>query len=381
MIRRNRIRLSLVVLLCMLLFVRAGVSEQTMTVRNLRVTFPAEDTVRVRGEFRCSDIEPKDVIQSGSTVAVNIDFPRGKAGFTLLPERFQGHYTSHRGRKRSVPCFFYEGEWYVIRAFHDRFYNSTRLLYPPIYDRTLRSDRDDGRWIGFDKTLQLHFRVEKTNLPYRIVVGWTLDYIAYDQFEHNYFWVVYGPFRWGEAPLCRKTLTAKLARPVSFTAKGVEVKKASTTQPGNTNTTTGTGGATTKPAQPAKRKPLTRMTSRPNQLQAVNAGNALELTLNRMPGISRAGVRVTPRMGAVFVDIAKGVTPDALSPLIAEVSVETAYALRWIGTMEITARTARGPSTVRIDWNSVAAYVAGKVTPAEFFATWNVQGQPLTPLK
>ena len=127
----------------------------------------------------------------------------------------------------------------------------------------------------------------------------------------------------------------------------------------------------------AKRGQLVRRSTRPSQLEAVNASNRLEQKLSGLPGVQTAGVHVTPRSASIVVSTEEGVKADGLTQLVASASVETAYALPWIGTMEITVKGGGGNCTVTVGFDAVKKFVAGETTRAEFYKMWSVQGAGL----
>jgi len=210
-----------------LLFAKGGMAtaDPTLEVRNLHVAFPAEHAISVRGQLRCSDLTPKNRLNPDSEVGVNVDFPQGEQGWSLLPDRFIGYYITHASRHLATPEYLHDGRYYRIPETKKRFYNSTYLRWSPILDRSLDESKDDGRWIDFNKTLSF----QRHDSHYRVVIGWKLSYLGgvgessgNRRFAHQYHWAVYGPFPWGTAPECKKPLVAKLYRPVFFTEQGAK---------------------------------------------------------------------------------------------------------------------------------------------------------------
>lgn len=373
-------RVILAVAVCLTsLQATAFAAESSLEVKNLKISFLADNQVRVQGVLRCNNMQPAGMQNPGSSIDVNIDFPRSQ-GFALLPEYFIGHYITHADRADSNPYYAYEGKEFRIGQNKVVFYNGTHILRPPVIDIGLDTYRDEGRWIGFDKTLSFTNLGDTDKLRYRVVIGWKHDHIrgrgdtGDKYFAHNYYWVVYGSFPWEEAPVCDKTLTAKFRQPVSFTERGIQVKRPVKTLSSGVSDNRQDDGQS---GEVPKRKELVHQSTRPSQLEAMNASNQLEQKLTASSGVQTAGVHVTPRSASISIGTTEGVKAEVLTQLVASASVEAAYALPWIGTMEITVRGGGGNSTVTVGFDAVKKYVAGEITRAEFYEMWSVQGTGL----
>lgn len=337
-------------------------AESSLEVKNLSISFPSKTEIRVQGMLRCNNIRPSYLINPGGEVEVNVDFPDEKGDFALLPDRFQGHYITPLDRHLSIPFYVHKGKKYVIGKTKQKFFRSTLNAWPPIIDKILDNVKDEGHWIPFDKTLS--FRSPMSN--YRVLIEWKLDYLAcpsgdegYLFFAHYYYWVVYGPFPWGEAPACSEKLIAKQRQPVFFTKKGVKITEPIVSE--KDDQPEETSDDTSEP----KREKLVRK-GRPSHLDAVNAGNQLEQTLARLKGIQRAGVMVTPRSATVSLFLDDNQAPDIVTQLIVKAFLETADAISWIESISIQAQG----RSVTTTWESVAKYVAGEITLIEFQETW-----------
>ena len=352
-------------------------AKPSLQIRDLRVTFPTDNEVRIEGEMQCNELMPDGMASPDSNIEVNIDFPRGSQGFARLPEHFMGYYTDPEARPLWKPYYEFEGKRYVIAEIKPPFYNSTHLRWNPVLDKALDNYRDDGQWIGFAKTLRFRNLGTASKLHYRVVLGWKHSYLhgtGDQRFAHKYYWVVYGPFAWGTAPVCDANLTASFRQPVSFTERGVERKRpVKMADPDLADERQGDGQATGE----TKREKLVRKSGRPSQLEAVNASQELEKKLMAMPIVQTAGVRVTPRSATIAIGLADDVKAEAVTKLLVEAAVESAYALSWISSMEITVRGTQGSSTITVNWDDVSRFVADELSVLEFFKTWSVQGEAL----
>jgi len=81
-------RVILAVAVCLTSFQATVLAaESSLEVKNLNVSFLADNQVRVQGELRCNNMQPTGMQNPGSSIDGNVDFPRSQ-GFALLPEYF-----------------------------------------------------------------------------------------------------------------------------------------------------------------------------------------------------------------------------------------------------------------------------------------------------
>lgn len=59
-------------------------AKPSLQIRDLRVTFPTDNEVRIEGEMQCNELMPDGMASPDSNIEVNIDFPRGSQGFARL---------------------------------------------------------------------------------------------------------------------------------------------------------------------------------------------------------------------------------------------------------------------------------------------------------
>jgi len=105
----------------------------------------------------------------------------------------------------------------------------------------------------------------------------------------------------------------------------------------------------------------------------MNAGNRLERELAGWATVERAGVHVTPRSASITLTPSDDVADEELASLVAKASVEAAYAMPWIGSLEFQL----SGRAITIEWDSVAKYVARDLTLVEFHDTWTINGESL----
>ncbi len=106
------------------------------------------------------------------------------------------------------------------------------LLYYAGQER-VGSSGDDGRPFTFDRTMDFSL-LGKPPECYRVLVRLEQScQTGYAHTVHPFVWIVYGPFRWGQAPPLPGPLTAGVRKPAHFTGGSAA-----------TGMTTGAGGAT-----------------------------------------------------------------------------------------------------------------------------------------
>jgi len=393
---KREFRYLSVVLLVLLISSQVLLAKSSLEVKDLQVEFLSDKQVRVKGLLRCNTMEPPGLTNPWSEIVVNIDFPQGKHGFSLLPERFRGLGTTSEGRW-CTPYLEFNGKRYyqakkgqaVRNRFHGEsyhnsqkdeiFYTNMSILaaHPAVIDKNLDNDKHDGQWITFDKTLEFKNIQAKGGLRYRVVIGWTLHCTTTGAFNHTYFWVVYGPFPWGVSPPCKTTLKASIRRPVFFTEKGVEIKEPvaldGKPQP----------GAIPEGYQPptkegdGKRPKLVRPTKSHTHLEAVDASILLKKKLAALPGIQGSNVGLPPKFALVSINYTAGMKPEDITRLVSRVSLETAQCAPWVEFVVITTSGDQGGSTVTIAWDPLVKYSAEEMTIQEFYKTWKIDGAPL----
>ncbi len=359
-----------------------GSAGASLEVKNLRVEFLTGQRVRVRGQLRCNEMapqilknQPQGMDNPWSEVSVNIDFPHGKFGFGLLPDDFYGKGIKSEDRNVRV-WLIHNGKFYEEGKKEPVFYNDITLLRPSVIDKRLDNNQDDGRWIAFDKTLEFKNIQTTDGLRYRVVIGWKLHYTT-DRFDHAYFWVVYGPFSWGESPLCEPMLSAGYRRPAFFTEKGIVVENRA--KPEDDNKPEGLAEDDQPPTEKVggKRPKLVRPSKPPSHLEAVDASLLLQEKLTALPGVAGAGVGLPPGLALIRVSYAAGMKPEDITRMVADVALETAYGAPWVDSMQILTSGDQGSSTVAITWAPVAKYAAEEMTLQEFCKTWQVGGKQL----
>jgi hypothetical protein len=386
-------KLTIVIAGVLLYFLSGSIAASGQTpnisldVRDLHVEFVADKKIRVRGKLRARGLrqDPKIFSNAFTSVAARVDLPNGDKGFSVIPAGYIGrsgpgrcalarHWYSHGGTK-------YEQETTKVAI-----YNNTFMLSPAIIDEYLDDARHDGQWISFDKTQDFDRVLAKNRGSFRVVMGLTFHFIGPASacspdsettfFQHKYWWIVYGPFEWGTAPLVEKVLTARSGgRRVSFTKKGVKIEKPSA----GDDTTAGTKPEGGNPPGKAKtkRKKLTRPSKRPTHLEAVDAAGELQTKLNALPGVTGSTIGLPPTAALLNINYGTGLNPEAITQLAADVSVETAYAAPWVDTVRMSLNGDRGGYSITVKWNAIAAFTSGDLTLKDFVKTWITGGTPL----
>lgn len=149
--------------------------RSSLDVRDLQVEFLPEKKVRVRGRIRCTGLRQQDEgLQAWISVRVDVDFPEGSRGFRLLPEEWSGEVTNAMDRGHASIGWIHRGKWYPRRLPEAFFFSNTLRVGPAVRDKHLDDEKDEGRWISFDGTLDFERVLAKDRQQYRIVIGWTL---------------------------------------------------------------------------------------------------------------------------------------------------------------------------------------------------------------
>ncbi len=368
---KRKFRFLVLVVLSLLVPAKGLMAKPSLEVKNLSVEFLPDNKIHVKGEFCCRDIKGIGGLSISTGVVVDVDFPHGAKGFSLLPDSFSGLGVSSDDRNDPgvQPYMVCNGMQYREGQETAIIYNSTFTIRPMVLDKDLDNETDDGRWIAFDKTLNFNSGPSKNRELYRILIGWKAHW-RYDFFNHKYFWVTYGPFPWGVAPLCNKSMTATHYRHASFTEKGVVIKESAA-----------------PPEEPRDKPPvdegngekpkLVRPSKQPTHLEAIDAAELLKTKLAELPGIEGSGVGLPPKFALVRISYSAGMKPDALTRLVARVALETAYCAPWVETMKIAASGDQGSSMVTVTWTPTAKYSAKEITLEDFCKTWQVSGKAL----
>lgn len=374
-----RISFCLLVLLLSVGTAHAG-TDQRLTVKDLKVEFVTDTKVRVQGKLMVRGMNPSWIDGPWSEIAIHVDFPRGDAGFALLPDTFSGKGTEPKYRERNRPCYRHRGRWYELGKTKKLFYRSTWMLGPAVLEQPLDDPKHAGRWIAFDKTLDFAAMRPEDRPEYRVVFEWTVHGTGCSQlpigppgsvFLNQYFFAVYGPFPWGEAPASDRPLVSRWIRPASFTKRGVKVEEPVEPVEPRTEATP------SEEPKPEKRPKLKRPDKQPTHLEAFEASEALQVKLLAMPEVESAGVGLPPRRALIRVSYKTGLEPQALTVLVAAIALETGYAAPWIDTLEMMLDGDQGSSRVSIPWDALVKHSAGETTLEEFFKTWEVGGDPL----
>ena len=337
----------------------------SLSVRDLVVEFVEGDRIRVRGQLRCQGLRQPEAEQAWSEIRVDIDLPDPARGFAPLPEEWWGEATEADSRGTVSVHWVHRGK--RPRAKGAFMYTKALTAAPAVLDQHLHDTKDEGRWLSFDRTLDFSRIPAARRAQYRVVIGWTLHTMS-GRFIHYYRWVQYGPFDWGKAPACDKTLVGRFRRPVSFTPRGV-VTPAPIEPPAKDDAATEDGN---QPPPVPKRSG-----KRPSQGEAVDKCTALDKTLTAWKQIARTQSRANPRRAIVSIEAEADVPAADLVALVARVAAQSAASLDWVQNVEVRLKGAQGSTTVTCAWDAIVAFAKKETTLQAFHATWAQEGNAL----
>ncbi|MCE5241204.1 hypothetical protein LLH23_22290, partial [bacterium] len=231
------------VVLCLGLAATAAFADgPTLALSDFSLKFLSLTQAHVKGTVTCQGLKWPDfdgpqtndlevgieVAYPGKTFPVLVDWGDSQSYGRNTPRV----YTAYSGDQKIAPGTPYR----TMAAGLTPLEVMDHLLYYAGQER-VGSPGDDGRPFSFDKTMDFSL-LGKPPERYRVLVRLEQScQTGYAHSQHPFVWIVYGPFRWGQAPPLPGPLTAGVRKQAHFT--GGSTATGVTTGPGGA---TGTGG-------------------------------------------------------------------------------------------------------------------------------------------
>ncbi len=196
-----------------------------VTLSDFSLKFLSLTQAQVRGTVTCTGLGEAAPDGEYLSLEAGLQLLYPGQSFAVLPDRTWSHPKTNPDGTKAGRIFktYVEHGMRELPATTPVCYHAALLTPLIVMDeapacagqRAIGDPGDEGRPYRFDKTMD--FSLLRTPTSYRLLVRLEDMYFEGDAINCLYVWIVYGPFKWGQAPPLNSPLTAPLYSPAHFT--------------------------------------------------------------------------------------------------------------------------------------------------------------------